>query len=257
MFVLFTLLFALSWSPGRGQLRVDCSWAVTDAQGVANNNCGCKAPPVCLPCSRVIDTYGATCLNGCEYCDQSLSTCVIVDKLAIWGSYDLDVFGVIIPQLTSYEKYEYSYTKGGNGSVIYWNDNGDTCGVTVNGKKCASCTLRQCGGSTNFAEPTINCTNLEAGATATACSGNSAGGPVSLDESALNGILAPLAFPNLLCQRKATVLGTGPVPLPSAPTTSPPPGAPPNSSCGLFKLNIFCLTGCGLLRRILGFCKRG
>jgi hypothetical protein len=58
------------------------------------------------------------------------------------------------------------------------------------------------------AEPNIDCTNLEMGATATACVEDRPRFdlPVSLDESALGGILSPLAFPYVLCQQRRVVL---------------------------------------------------
>jgi hypothetical protein len=214
------------------------------AQLVYTGYCGCAAQPTCGSCSTVGNTNGTSCWDSCEYCDQSQSTCVMINKVSIWGINDQNKSS----QWTSYEEYEWRYTKGRKGSIIYWSDEKNRCGVTVNGKFCASCNVILC---TDGYSPTIDCTNLQAGATATACSTKSFGRPLWLDESALNGILAPMAYSNLLCERGTTTLETG--------TTipNPKPAKLPGTivkDCGLFKLNILCIRGCGLIRRILGFC---
>jgi hypothetical protein len=128
--------------------------------------------------------------------------------------------------------------------------------VTVNGRSCASCRLVECLGGKD--EPTGDYTNIEAGARAMACSGRSAGGPVPLDESALDGTLAPLAYPHLLRQRGATVLGIGKGIVPNSTSPAGAPTVSPNANkvCGLFRLSIFCLRGCGLIRCILGICDK-
>jgi hypothetical protein len=81
---------------------------------------------------------------------------------------------------------------------------------------------------------------------------------------------APTAKPNTVPVIAPTA--TGPVPAPIKPTlpvptkqTKPPTNAPVKETrrptkaptrrrCGLFGLSIFCLTGCGLLRQLLGLC---
>jgi hypothetical protein len=148
------------------------------------------------------------------------------------------------------------------------------CDVAVNKQACTKCEMISCGAPNQFKEPSINCTNLTergrgkiqrwylyATRGATACSGRSAGGPVSLDESALNGILAPLAYSHLLCQRGMVVVGNPTPTIPTGPTAADPPmsaptivASPNDNDCGLFNLGFFCFRGCGLIRRILGLC---
>jgi hypothetical protein len=253
-----------------GQFIPGCDYVLWSAGHVSNNSCGCRALPKCSKCQTYDPhVYVASCINGCEYCDAATGTnCGTLQKQDRWGTYTMYILGFWYTSTLYDMEYTWTYTRGKSGSIVYRFRSDDyrgthTCNVTVNGQSCASCQYLKCNNTDTLTnrEPTIDCTNLQAGATATACSGRTAGGPISLDESAMTGILAPLAYPYLLCQRGAAVLGTGSITPPpsaagpapvSAPTT---PNASNNKDCGLFKLNMFCLNGCGMFGRILGLCR--
>jgi hypothetical protein len=242
------------------QLDDGCEKARNSAQFVANNSCGCAVPPVCSTCASSFQTNRVTCISGCAYCDASVpSICGTMTKdvncsRATGGDYFLS--------------FTWKYIKGRQGTVSYgWNTENTACAVQANNRMCSSC-LRP-GFCCNAAparlttEPNIDCTNLEMGTTATTCVNNRPrlDLPVSLDESALSGILSPVAFPHLLCQQGRLVLDPNPAPISAtAPTASAPtsPNLAPTTAardCGLFRLGILCFGGCGLIRRLLGRCS--
>jgi hypothetical protein len=256
LFCAYAVAFMVQCMQIQCEIFVDCDSLRTSLnQRLTRNSCGCTVTPKCNACADLGSVQVASCVGGCAYCDQSQTNCVTPHQTLTQASgrtfYTYSVFTT------------WNYTKGRSGSVYYSYSDGtsgnyDNCLVQVNGRNCSSCKMVDCEGKPIRREPNIDCTNLEAGATATACSRPYIEADVSLDESALYGILAPMAYPHILCQRGVTVLGTGPA---SPPSGAAPAGAPSNATpntnkdCGLFKLNIFCLRGCGLIRRFLGFCS--
>jgi hypothetical protein len=304
----FVLLYTSSLAKVHGQ----CPGVLEKARQLATySQCGCTAEPVCDQC---VNTGGgsrpitqARCTHGCVLCDKTKSICGTQTYSATRGSQEIFIGDRLVPVVILQNQYLWQYTKGLSGNLVYtWNSE-SVCSVTINNLKCASCTMYKCT-DTGLLEPLIDCSNLEAGATTTPCAGRTFGGFTSLDESALSGVLVPLAIPFQGCVGGSHVLAIDPAPTSSTgtrapratftPSTAPPfvapvaiappvvavapvsissptatapfaapvvPKAPAAVSptttvgapakCGLLRLGIFCLKGCGLLRSILGLCK--
>jgi hypothetical protein len=199
--------------------------------------CSCPRLPSCNSACGVgsLDSAVVVCDSGCYYCDSTQTVC---------GSYSFNVvqtetvpfviLGILYPAvpITVYS-YSWTYTKGRTGHLVYlFNFYDNTCEVEVDGQNCTSCKARKCtSDGTIFSS--IDCTNLEAGAVSTSapCGGNSTlgGGLVALDESALDGVLAPLAIPFWGCRQGTWGLQTndgGDTAAPVAGGASTPSGPP-------------------------------
>jgi hypothetical protein len=263
---LFVFWLALTCSilTVRGQSS-GCDLARTAAVFVSSNLCGdCTLPPVCSACNAA--EQRVVCTSGCAYCDATTqSICGVMRK-------DVIVTYGIVPGLGFSSIYSvtdsFAYTKGRQGTVSYsWTTAGLDCAVHVNDQVCESCRRASFCLGKIATEANVNCTNLQAGATATACPlPLYFAGPIPLDELAINvttGILAPFAFPHVLCQRGLVVLVPNPTPITApnlSPSTPTSPNAAPtttsgNQKCGLFKLGVFCFRGCGLPKKLLGWCQ--
>ena len=185
-------------------IRVDaqfsfCDETLTTASASASSNpCNCPLDPVCGECLDE-DTYAITsCINGCVYCDSVLGD-------GVCGIYEV-AHGISKTVGASAIVYGWSFVSGRTGTLTYRYDSNNECVVTIDGQECSECTLYSCTGS-DLVEPVIDCTNIEAGATASdPCSGRAGGGWASLDESAMQGVLAPLAIPYYGCQMGTTSL---------------------------------------------------
>jgi hypothetical protein len=213
-----------------GQTSLNCNIARITANELASfNDCSCTAPVTCNPCvSTGLDGQGGivTCSNGCTYCEGTKSICGVFGSGVARSEVQINTglgFSPITVVLLTFS-YSWAYTKGRAGTLVYTAGDGN-CAVWINATQCRSCSLVTCAADQTL-QPTIDCTNLERGATATACSGRLGNGFASLDESALTGILAPLAVPYYLCQRGVVVLDSSGSPMGNAPPVLPPFMAP-------------------------------
>jgi hypothetical protein len=234
MQVISASILLLAWlTSGR---RVDaqgpfCSQALGAARQSARfNQCSCPHEPICSQCYDGGDKSTAVCTNGCYYCDSTLGTCGYFNVASTYASVDVFIGDTLMTVYILARAYNWYYMKGRTGTLTYTLDTEGFCKVAVNGQQCDSCVLYSCINYSGL-EPAIDCSNIEAGATATApCSGNAFGGWASLDDSALQGILAPLAFPYYGCSMGTTHLGTTeevfgpttPQPTTRTPTTKKP-----------------------------------
>lgn len=234
------LLFA--WFVARSLVAAQDSWcpfALYLARQTANpEQCNCPHPPSCNgEC-----LYGdiASCSSGCYFCD-SLGICGYVVVVAGYGVAYIPIGDDMFPMHYEWQNYTWYYVKGRTGTLTYYYTRyDDSCRVIIDGEECASCVLHTCDkDNITSVEPAIDCSNLDAGATASdPCSGRAFGGWASLDDSALNGILAPLALPYYGCHIGTThVAKEGEVPLPSskpntASSVAPVTTAPYSSESG-------------------------
>lgn len=170
-------LIVVSWNSPRimvcGQtesLICDSVTATARALTVADHGCGfCPYPPVCVGCvpGQTLDDSN-TCTSGCAYCDK------ITEKIC--GGYS---YTVVSNNGNNSTEFAWFYTEGrtGNTALVTFPAN-QTCSVSVNHTRCTACQPVICTDGT--VDYTIDCTNLVAGASTTACTN-----PVSSMASAL------------------------------------------------------------------------
>ncbi|KAI2490402.1 hypothetical protein MHU86_24158 [Fragilaria crotonensis] len=162
---------------------------------VLSKPCNCTNEPVCTSdCNGDVYDFSATididCQNKCVYCVSALGVCGTVQISTFFRTDEVEVSGPdswhLEPITVEDIHYIWTYTKGRNGTLDYlFSRYGSltSCSVTINGQECASCVHDSC--PDGNIEPNIDCSNLEAGATATACNSRAFGGWASLDDSAL------------------------------------------------------------------------
>jgi hypothetical protein len=112
-----------------------------------------------------------------------------------------------------------------DGSIASYSTGGSVCFASLSGKDCKSCTLKKCTGGAF--QPTIDCSNVQVGAKATACTKNVFGGFASLDTTAEKTTMVGLILPYFACGKKwATALA---IPASSSVRSASPPSASPFS----------------------------
>jgi hypothetical protein len=171
-----------------------CSQARTAASlSASGNGCGCLLPTSCQECIDGGDQGLVQCSNGCFYCDISQTFCGMFSYLVSKATAEVFTGSTTMPITFAIYSYLWEYVQGRNGFLrLHINFFSNTCEVFVNDQQCSSCTMYSC--TNGNLEPSIDCTNLEAG------------GLTSLDDTALNGILGPLAFPYWGCQEGTMTL---------------------------------------------------
>lgn len=212
------ILLACVASRVAGQNFCDDSLARANFTASSSDTCNCPYQPACNDCITDASYNDVTeCANRCIYCVEALGIC---------GSYSS---GALFDILGYYkDSVLWTYTEGRTGTLRLDYDFDDSyCAVTINDEECTSCSPTTC--TIGGIDLEINCTNIEAGATSDPCTSRVYGGWASLDDSALNGLLGPLAIPYYGCKIGTTTLKMEEVTGTVAPVGTPPPPSGPES----------------------------
>ena len=214
---------------------VYCSQAQSLARlASSTDQCNCPIKPTCVGCIDGGNSGTYDCFNECFYCDSTLGICGAYGVEASYVRTEIFLGNSWVTRYFQVFIYSWTYTKGRIGNFLYTYTTEGTCRVEVNGVTCKSCTLYTCNNYKGL-EPAIDCSNIEGNAndiTNVPCTGRVWGGWTSLDDSALAGVLAPLAMPYIGCQMGTTHIATDvealgkPTPKPSRKPTRKPTKKP-------------------------------
>lgn len=127
----------------------------------------CSASTTCGNCIwSPGDKVGATCLDGCQYCDDDGLLCASIITGSA-NSVSETQYGDIYTLLFS---VEYFFTQGASGSfsLIWVNELGGTCSSTFLGAPC-SCTQVYCDEAKSTYNYYVDCSTVEGGAVLDLC----------------------------------------------------------------------------------------
>lgn len=158
--IALVLMWLMSSGRAYGDEISTCAEVRGLAYGQVSELCGCSVD-TCQPCNYI--AYGSAsvvCSNGCQYC--AFGVCVVYAGSA--SRSDETAAGLSLVYVLG---FAFTYTKGRSGTFAFSSD-GEYCNAFFNNVAC-SCQMNYCDASLTTAEPFIDCSNIQAGATANLC----------------------------------------------------------------------------------------